>query len=82
MAEHVAHGHRVEYAGEERAGGVAEVMEAQRREAGGVARGDEAAAERRRVGAVTGDGREHIVVGAREVRAARQAVERAERLVA
>ena len=43
MAEDVAHGHRVEYAREERAGGVAEVVEAQRRQAGGVAGSDEAA---------------------------------------
>ena len=82
VAEHVAHGDWVEDAREERAGGVAEVMEAQRREACSVACGDEAATERRGVGAVAGDGREDVVVGAREVRAAREAVEGAERLVA
>ena len=50
VAEHVAHGHGVEDAGEERTGGVAEVVKAQRREACGISRGDEASAEPRRVG--------------------------------
>ena len=82
MAEHVAHGHRVEDAREERPGGVAEVVEAQWRQAGGVAGGDEAAAERGRVEAVAGHVGEDVVVGSHEVGAARESVERREGLVA
>ena len=48
VAEDVAHGHRVEHAGQERAGGVAEVVESQRRKARRVTCRDVATPERRR----------------------------------
>jgi hypothetical protein len=60
---------------------VAKVVEPERREAGPVSRRDVPAPECGRVEAIADDVREHVVVGAREVRAARQAVERTQRLV-
>ena len=82
MAEDVLHRDRIEDAREERARRVAEVVEAQRRDAGDVADGDVAAAEGGAVDPVAGRVGEDVVVRAREVRAAREPVEGAEGLVA
>ena len=82
VAEHVAHGHRVENTREEGARGVAEVVEAERWDAGEGADGDVAAAESRAVDPVAGGVGEDVVVRAGEVRALREPVEGAERLIA
>jgi hypothetical protein len=70
VAGHVAHGHGVEDARQERSGGVAQVVESQRWKARGIARGDESSAEGRRIEAVAADAREDVIVDAHEVRAA------------
>ena len=81
VAEHVFDGDRIEHAGEQGAGGVAEVVEAQRRKAGAVAGGDVPPPERRGVEPVSRGVAEHVVGVVGEVGSLRLPVESGERLV-
>jgi hypothetical protein len=76
VAEHILDRDGIEHAGEEGAGGVAQVVESERPERGTVAGSEVAPAECRRVESVAGGVAEHVVVPAREVGSLRQPVER------
>lgn len=75
MAEDVLHAHRIDGADEQRAGRVAQVVEAERRQLERLTKADIAPTHRRRVGVITDSVDEHVVVGLCEVSAPRQQLE-------